>query len=559
MGNYTSPGVYNKEIDISQVVPTISTTTAAICFASNQGDVTKIQMMSNTQQFIAEYGTPVLGNPGHYSALAFLNNGSQLWCYRVQNQAKYGGVNIAYTGGTSAAIPTGQVATTTAYPSLTLTSGLDTLFQIYAKDPGTWNNNIAVAITNVANGPTTPTSPYEFDIVVYELVNGVYQTVETWSNVSRQFQLDGQGRQEYLMTKINGNSNYIYVVDNTNISPSTLPLATNLVNGVPTPLAMAQGSNGSPVTDAQFGTLGSGTGWDLFSNPSSVDVRILIGAGAGGPLGAAGSTTIATQLTMKSIAESRKDCMAILDVPQAQTTNSTVVTNWRTVTQNFNSSYTALYAPWLQIYDSYNASLVWLPPSGFVASQFAFSDNAANTWAAPAGLNRGVLPVLSVSPVWAQGDRDLLYTNGINPIQTFPGEGNVIWGQKTQQFVDSALNRINVRRLLIVIEKSISIGLQSYVFEPDNQDTWFRIQAMMEMYLDTLSAGGAFELTATDSKGYLVQIDNQNNPPQAIDSETLYINLFLHPIRVAEVIVLSCIVTPTGVSFTQSIAAGTGQ
>ena len=69
---------------------------------------------------------------------------------------------------------------------------------------------------------------------------------------------------------------------------------------------------------------------------------------------------------MKSIAESRKDCMAILDVPQAQTTNSTVVTNWRTVTQNFNSSYTALYAPWLQIYDSYNASLVWLPPSGFV-------------------------------------------------------------------------------------------------------------------------------------------------------------------------------------------------
>ena len=557
MGNYSSPGVYGNEIDISQVVPTISTTTAAICFASNQGDVTKIQMMSNTQQFIAEYGTPVLGNPGHYSALAFLNNGSQLWCYRVQNQAKYGGVNIAYTGGTSAAIPTGQVATTTAYPSLTLTSGLDTLFQIYAKDPGAWNNNIAVAITNVANGPTTPTSPYEFDIVVYELVNGSYQTVETWSNVSRQFQLDGQGRQEYLMTKINRNSNYIYVVDNTAISPSTLPLATALVNGVPTPLAMAQGSNGSPVTDAQFGTLGSGTGWDLFSNPSSVDVRILIGAGAAGPLGAAGSTTVATQLTMKSIAESRKDCMAILDVPQASTTNSTVVTTWRNTTQNFNSSYTALYAPWVQVYDSYNASLVWLPPSGFVASQFVVNDNVT-FFSAPAGLNRGVLPVLSLSPIWSQGDRDLLYTNGINPLQTFPGEGNVIWGQKTQQFIDSALNRINVRRLLIVLEKSIEIGLQSFVFEPDNPDTWFRVTAMCESYLDTLAAQGAFSSTV-NPKGYLVQCDATNNGSFAQDSNTMYCTIFISPTRTAEILVLNTVITSSGASFTEAIAQGTGQ
>lgn len=568
MGNYVSAGVYSIETDISQVVPTISTTTAAIAFPSNQGDCTQILQMSNTQQFIAEYGTPVLGNPGHYSALAFLANGSQLWCYRVMNGAKYGGVNIAYTGGTSAAISTGFTANTTSYPTFVYTSGQDTLFQIYAKDPGTWNNNIAVAITNVGPGNAGPVSSaqYEFDIVVYELVNGVYNVVETWTNVSRQTQLNGYGQQEYLMTMINGNSNYIWVADNTGQAAGVMPLATPLnSNNQPIPLALAQGSNGSPVTDAQMGgPIGSGIGWDNFSSPENVDVRILIGAGAGGPMGSAGTTTVATQLVMLNIAEYRKDCMAIFDVPLSYCTNSTTVVNWATNIQDFNSSYCALYAPWVQTYDSYNATLVSLPPSGFVASQYAYNDFVQNTWYAPAGLNRGVLPVLGIvnatGPlVWVQGDRDLLYTNGVNPLQTFRGEGNVIWGQKTQQFTASALNRVNVRRLLIVIEKSISIGLLNFVFQPDNQDTWFQIQAMMESYLDQLSAGGAFNTSASDPNGYYVQIDASNNPPQAIDSNTLYINLFVKPISVAEFIQLNVIVTPSGASYTELVSQGVGQ
>ena len=141
-----------------------------------------------------------------------------------------------------------------------------------------WNNNIAVAITNVGpgSGPgaTGTISDWEFDIVVYELINTQYQIVETWANCSRQQQLDGYGRQEYLMTKINGNSNYIYVADST-VASNILPVATPTNANGPIPLAMANGSNGSTVTDAQFGTLGSGTGWDLFSNPSKVDIRIL--------------------------------------------------------------------------------------------------------------------------------------------------------------------------------------------------------------------------------------------------------------------------------------------
>jgi hypothetical protein len=209
------------------------------------------------------------------------------------------------------------------------------------------------------------------------------------------------------------------------------------------------------------------------------------------------------------------------------------------------------------VYDSYNAQLVTLPPSGYVASAYAFNDNTS-FFSAPAGLNRGVLPVLSVSPVWAQGDRDLLYENQVNPIQTFRGEGNVIWGQKTEQFLASALDRVNVRRLLIVLEKSISIGLQAFVFEPDNSETWFRVTAMCEQYLDQLSAQGAFD-TTVNPKGYLVQCDETVNTPAAIGANTMYVNIWISPTRTAEIIVLNTIITSVGTSFTEAIAAGFGQ
>ena len=574
MGNYSSPGVYGNEIDISQVVPTISTTTAAIVFRGNQGDVTKIQMMPNTQQFIQEYGTPVLGNPGHYSALAFLNNGTQLWCLRVQNGAKYGGVNIAYTGGTSAAIPTGFVTPNPpTYPTFSFTSGLDTLFQVYAKDPGTWNNNIAISIINVGPGSgagaTGTISDWEFDIVVYELINGTYTVVETWRNVSRVPQINGNGGAEYLCAVINGNSNYIYIADST-IASTTLPLASTITSTYPqgVPVAMAGGTNGSAVTDAQMGgVIGSGIGWDLFSNPEVVDIRILIGAGAGGSLGSGGaivnpinqidpggSTTVATQEVILNIAQTRKDCIAIFDVPSTACATSATVTTWRNTTQNFNSSYASLYAPWVTVYDSYNAQLVTLPPSGYIGSALAANDQVAQTWYAPAGLNRGVLPVLSVKPIWAQGDRDLLYSNGINPIQNFTGEGIVIWGQKTEQYLASALDRVNVRRLLIILEKSISIGLKSFVFEPNNSDTWFRVTAMCNQYLSQLSAQGAFE-TSNGDPGYDVICDTTNNTPQSIDSEILNVSIFVKPIRCAEIIQLSVVITPTGATYTEAITA----
>jgi len=345
--------------------------------------------------------------------------------------------------------------------------------------------------------------------------------------------LDGYGRQQYLETLINGFSDYIWVADSDE-ADTVAPKA-----GVQT--ACACGSDGSVITDSEFVL-----GWDEFINPDEVDVRLLIGGG---------QTSVTVQTKIKAVAEARKDFIAILDVPYAYTTNSSTTITWRDSTQNFNSSYCALYSPWVQVFDAYNDTIVIIPPSGYVASQYAYSDYASDVWYAPAGLNRGMLNVLSVTPVYTQGDRDALYAAEINPLQTFRGQGNVIWGQKTEQTKASATDRVNVRRLLIILEKAMAVSLRNFVFEPNSEFTRFRVTAMLESYLDYLSGRGAFQ-TELGDKGYLVLCDATNNTPAVIDRNELHVDVFVKPSRAAEFIQLQVIVTSTGTAFNELIAKG---
>ena len=525
---FTSPGVYTKELDLSNLISNLSSTTSAIVGSSPKGDASQIRLITNTQQFIQQYGEPVLGNFFHYSALAFLENGNQLYCLRVINGALFGGVNIktSVSAQLNAAIATG-----TASNQYVQTSGQDNLFQIYGADQGVWNNKLGIQISEV------DVVNYTFRITVLQQdSDGNYQVVEGWT-VSRKHQTDGYGNSMYLEDRINGFSSYITVADGDALYADTI-----LPKVQSSTLALAQGSDGSVVGDSDIIN-----GWNNnFSNPDDIDVRILIGAG---------QTSVNVQSAMKVIAESRKDCIAIFDVPYSATASTTATVTFRTVTQNFNSSYCALYAPWVKVYDPYNGKTVVIPPSGYVASQFAYNDFVTQPWYAPAGLNRGLMNVLSVTPVYSQGDRDTLYASGINPLQTFRGAGNAIWGQKTEQTKDSALNRINVRRLFITLEKAISISLRSFVFEPNSDVTRFRITAMVEQYLDVLSAQGAFQNELGD-KGYKVVCDTTNNSPAVIDQNELHVDVFIKPSRSAEFIQLSVIATPTGVAFQELISRG---
>jgi len=523
-----SPGVYTKELDESNIIPNVATTTGALVGYSAKGDINNVRLITNTQQFIQEYGypDPTSGSYFHYAALAFLEQSRSLYCIRVVNGALYGGVAIANTGNTNLAFSAGRSSRAFAEDSLYPNA----IFYIMGCNPGVWNDDLKITITDIDS------ATYEFTITVYFTdADGNDNLVETWT-VSRKHQIDGYGRQQYLEDAINGFSQYIWVADNTDAANTVLPAAQSSV------LAFDSGSNGSAVTDGQVIT-----GWDNFSNPDEVDVRMLLNGGY---------TSTAVQSKMKTVAEGRKDCMAIFDVPFSSLTSVTAIVDWRQVTQNFNSSYSTVYAGWVTVYDPYNDVMLNVPPSGYVASAYAYNDYAAEFWYAPAGFNRGILNVLGVTNIFTEGERDTLYAAQINPIQLFRGQGIVLWGQKTEQTKASALDRVNVRRLLIVIEKTLSVQLRYFLFEPNSFATRFRITAVIEEYMDKLAAAGAFQQEGGD-RGYRVVCDTTNNTPATIDNNELHVDVKIKPSRAAEYIMLRTVVSKTGASFDEIITRNT--
>ncbi|MHA1692954.1 MAG: phage tail sheath subtilisin-like domain-containing protein [Candidatus Heimdallarchaeaceae archaeon] len=562
MSTYLSAGVYSIEKDISELIPSLATSTAALVGWSAKGNVDDIRLITNKQQFIDEYGKPdnTTGNYFHYTALAFLEQGNKLWCYRVQENAQYGGYAIATTGRTNETFSDlsndiDQILDSGYSGNLT---SEDCLFMIMGKDPGVWNTRISVAIDklissdrswDVGSSPSpdiadslvpADVDQYTFRIKVYwENDDGDDELVETWI-VSRKHKIDGYGKQLYLEDKINGYSNYIYVQDNTDIDDTEMP------DGFATQVNFGSGSDGTAYSSAEFASA-IASGWDKFENPADVDIRILLNGG---------ETNDTVQTKMKEIAESRADCIAILDIDYTQMgLGVDYAVTWRKDTININSNYCALYAPWVRINDPYNDVLIYVPPSGYVGAQFAYNDYVAQPWNAPAGFNRGMLNILSMQDIFTEGERDTLYEAQINPLQTFRGEGDVIWGQKTLTSKTSALSRVNVRRMLIVIEKAMAISLRPFVFENNSQLTRFKINAMLVEYLDLISSQGAFQ-TESGDKGYKVIVDETNNTPAIIDRNELHVDVFVKPARTAEFIQLQTVVTRTGASFNELIVQG---
>lgn len=540
MSIFLSPGVYVQEKDISDVAPRVTTSSAALVGYSAKGNVDNILLITDNQQFIDEYGEPdpSSGHYFHYAALAYLARGNELYCLRVENGALYGGINVMHSTSleVNAAFSAGVSAAAFAAPS-----GLDSdvAFQIFGANPGVWNDKIAITITDVKDGTDlVPTDQYTFVInVLFQDEDGLYSTVESWK-VSRKTKRDGYGKQLNLEEKINGISKYIVVKDSA-LADTVVPKEQT------TNLAVAEGSDGSDISSSELVL-----GWDEFSNPDDVDIRLLINGG---------EANVTVQTKIKEVAEGRFDCLAILDMPYASTNTVTDMLTFRNTTQNFNSSYCALYSPWLKIYDPYNDLLIDVPPSGHVTAQMAYNDYVGNPWDAPAGFTRGILDVLEIKKLdgkpFTLGERNVLYPAQINPLQMFRGEGNVIWGQKTEQTKSSALSRVNVRRLLIVIEKTLAITLRQFTFEPNNALTRFRIESTLNEYLDKLSSQGAFQLEGGDP-GYHVVCDETNNTPAVIDDFQLNVDVFVKPVRSAEFIQLRIIPTDTGASFQELVTQG---
>ncbi len=208
-----------------------------------------------------------------------------------------------------------------------------------------------------------------------------------------------------------------------------------------------------------------------------------------------------------------------------------------------DTNYAATYYPWVKLLDDTVNLPVWVPPSVVIPGVIAQNDRVAHEWFAPAGLNRGGLRgVLEAKTRLTHAERDLLYENRINPIASFPGQGVVVFGQKTLQSKPSALDRINVRRLLIRLKKFIASSSRYLLFENNTVATRARFLNIVNPYLDSVQANQGLT-------GFRVVMDDSNNTPDVIDRNQLVGQIFIQPARSVEFIVLDFIVQPSGATF----------
>ena len=252
------------------------------------------------------------------------------------------------------------------------------------------------------------------------------------------------------------------------------------------------------------------------------------------------ATNHATQFNaLVNLAQGRTDCIAVVDLVTYNSTIGAVTTQAGTV----NSSYAASYWPWVQVNDSNTGEYVFVPASTLIPGVYAFNDSVAEPWFAPAGINRGGLDtVVRPEKKLTQANRDTLYQGKVNPIAVFPNTGTVVFGQKTLQKKASALDRVNVRRLLIALKSFIGQTAANLVFEQNTITTRNNFLAQVNPYLESVQQRqGLF--------AFRVVMDDTNNTPDVIDRNQLVGQIFLQPTRTAEFIVLDFNVLPTGVEF----------
>jgi hypothetical protein len=273
------------------------------------------------------------------------------------------------------------------------------------------------------------------------------------------------------------------------------------------------------------------TAFTLLANKDEYQFNVLLAPGV--------TLSNSAVSTMISTCEDRGDSIAIVDT----TIYGSTVSSATQAASGQSSNYAATYWPWIQLYSSGLGKAVWAPATTVMGGVLAFNDQVGAEWFAPAGLNRGGVPsVLKAERKLSQNDRDNLYSGNVNPLATFPGEGVVVFGQKTLQRKATALDRVNVRRLLIALKDFIGQIGKNLVFEQNTNVTRNRFLAQVNPYLDSV-------VQRQGLYAYKVVMDETNNTPDVIDRNQLVGQIYIQPTKTAEFIILNFNVLPTGATF----------
>ena len=293
--------------------------------------------------------------------------------------------------------------------------------------------------------------------------------------------------------------------------------------------------------NALVGSTGIIPGYDLFADPDEIDVNLIIGADA--------NSTVGTYL-IDSLAENRKDALVFLSPNKSAVVDNNNqeyddIETYRNLLPS--SSYAVLDSGWKYQYDKYNDIYRWIPLNGDIAGLCARTDQTNDPWFSPAGFNRGNIKNV-VKLAWnpSKADRDNLYSIGVNPVASFPAQGTVLFGDKTLLSKPSAFDRINVRRLFIVLEKAIATASKYSLFELNDEFTRAQFVGLVEPYLrDVQSRRGIYE--------FKVVCDETNNTPQVIDSNSFVGDIYIKPARSINFIQLNFVAVRTGVEFNEII------
>jgi len=275
---------------------------------------------------------------------------------------------------------------------------------------------------------------------------------------------------------------------------------------------------------------------NLMSNADDYRYNVLLTPGLFANTAKIGASQVTTAINNT---QNRGDAIYVTDlVPFSSSINDVT-----TAANAKNTSYAASYWPWVQTIDPDSAQLVWVPASTLVAGVYAYNDNVSEPWFAPAGINRGGLStVVRAEKKLSQANRDTLYSNKVNPIATFPGTGVVVYGQKTLQTKASALDRVNVRRLLISLKSYISQVANNLVFEQNTIATRTNFLNQVNPYLESVQQRQGLY-------AFKVIMDSSNNTPDVIDRNQLVGQIYLQPTKTAEFIYLDFNILPTGATF----------
>lgn len=564
-----SPNVNVSEIDLTAIVPSVATTNAGYCGFFDWGPVDQIVLIDSEENLRTLYGKPSDANYKYwYSAANFLGYGNSLQVVRAG-------------GATNAADQTATLIRNSNHREELATTDTEVIGSAndwIAKYPGALGNSLKVsvcgsALTGVGAGTTfngwayknyfeeiAGTSDYaairsgssdELHVAVID-EDGLWtgQTgyvLEKFAFVSlARDAKNSDGSSNYIADVINNQSKYIWFAGGNNFT-TDFTNATNTVANTTfgqtgaIDYSLTGGVDATPTSAGTIASLGTTSGYNLFEDADTVDVSLLIG----GPIAASEA------LLLSDMADARKDCVAFVS-PNITVTKDYVEQYAEAVTYRNtvgSSSYTVMDSGYKYQYDKYNDTYRWIPLNADIAGLCARTDTLFDPWYSPAGFNRGQIRgavKLAFNPTLSY--RDELYKRGINPVCSFPGDGIVLYGDKTLQAKPSAFDRINVRRLFIVLEKAIATAAKYQLFEFNDSVTQTQFKNLVVPFLREVRSRRGI----TD---FLVVCDSTVNTPEVIDRNEFVANIFIKPNRSINFIQLNFIATRTGAAF-EEIASG---